>query len=143
MEQASVEQSPSFRRIMCAVDLGPHSSKVLSWAWELTREVEGELTIVHMLPDIAGEHSHFFGKWERAAEQQARKEIQELQQTTGVQAEICIELGEFPTAISQAAERLKSDLLVIGRGVASGVLGRLRTYSYAIIRQSPCPVVSV
>src|SRR5260370_967020 len=33
--------------------------------------------------------------------------------------------------------------VVIGRGSAAGNFGRLRTNSYAIIRQSPCPVVSV
>jgi len=38
---------------------------------------------------------------------------------------------------------LPADLLVIGRGSASGVFGRLRTNAYAIIRQSPCPVLSI
>jgi hypothetical protein len=33
--------------------------------------------------------------------------------------------------------------VIIGRGSAAGDFGRLRTNSYAIIRQSPCPVVSV
>jgi nucleotide-binding universal stress UspA family protein len=39
--------------------------------------------------------------------------------------------------------RLEADLVVIGRGASSGMLGRLRTNAYSIIRQSPCPVVSV
>ena len=34
-------------------------------------------------------------------------------------------------------------LLVIGRGHATRALGRLRTNVYSIIRQSPCPVISV
>jgi nucleotide-binding universal stress UspA family protein len=38
---------------------------------------------------------------------------------------------------------LQSDLLIIGRSPASGVLGRLRTHAYSIIRRSPCPVLSV
>jgi hypothetical protein len=32
---------------------------------------------------------------------------------------------------------------VIGRGSAAGVYGRLRANAYTLIRQSPCPVVSV
>jgi hypothetical protein len=32
---------------------------------------------------------------------------------------------------------------VIGRGKLHETLGRLRTNSYAIIRQSPCPVISI
>jgi nucleotide-binding universal stress UspA family protein len=35
-----------------------------------------------------------------------------------------------------------ADLVVIGRGKLQEALGRLRTNAYAIIRQSPCPVVS-
>jgi PTS system mannitol-specific IIC component len=36
-----------------------------------------------------------------------------------------------------------SFLLGIGRGSAAGMFGRLRANAYAIIRQSPCPVLSV
>jgi len=45
--------------------------------------------------------------------------------------------------VCRTAERVQADLLVIGRGSAAGIFGRLRTNAYAIIRQSPCPVVSV
>ena len=41
------------------------------------------------------------------------------------------------------SKKMNADLLVIGRGSAAGMFGRLRTNAYAIIRQSPCPVVSV
>jgi nucleotide-binding universal stress UspA family protein len=54
-----------------------------------------------------------------------------------------VEAGEPAKTICAAAERVSADVLVIGRGSAAGVYGRLRTNAYAIIRQSPCPVVSV
>jgi hypothetical protein len=54
-----------------------------------------------------------------------------------------VERGEVTTVVSAEAERRKSDLLIIGRGPAPGVFGRLRAHSYPIIRQSPCPVISV
>ena len=60
---APVAQSPSVRRVLCALDLGPQSSKTLSWAWKLTRELGGELTIVHGVPGIPGGHSDF-GNWQ-------------------------------------------------------------------------------
>jgi nucleotide-binding universal stress UspA family protein len=49
----------------------------------------------------------------------------------------------IPQAVSCAASQLEADLVVIGRAASHGVLGRLRTNAYSIIRQSPCPVVSV
>jgi hypothetical protein len=38
---------------------------------------------------------------------------------------------------------LQADVVIIGRGHVKEPLGRLRTNSYAIIRESPCPVISV
>jgi nucleotide-binding universal stress UspA family protein len=140
MENGPWAESPNLQKVLCAIDLGSQSSKTLSWASEFTRKIGGELTIVHVVPDG---RSDFFGNWQPILEKQAREEIRRLQKTLEVPAQVCIEIGEFPAMISQAAGRLKSDLLIIGRGIAANVFGRLRTYSYAIIRQSPCPVVSV
>src|SRR5262249_46937414 len=48
-----------------------------------------------------------------------------------------------PSAVSSAALQLEVDLVVIGRGASSGMLGRLRTNAYSITRQAPCPAVSI
>ena len=36
-----------------------------------------------------------------------------------------------------------ADLVVIGRHTDDSILGRLTTHAYAIVRESPCPVLSV
>jgi nucleotide-binding universal stress UspA family protein len=36
-----------------------------------------------------------------------------------------------------------ADLVVMGRGRATRTLGRLRSNVYSIIRDAPCPVISV
>jgi hypothetical protein len=41
------------------------------------------------------------------------------------------------------AETIRADLVVIGRHPDTGILGRLRQHAYAIVREAPCPVVSV
>ena len=73
----------------------------------------------------------------------AKDDIEKLQRNVGTHAEVDLEMGDISKSVSLAAENLKADLMVIGRGAAAGVLGRFRTHAYAIIRQSPCPVVSV
>jgi nucleotide-binding universal stress UspA family protein len=45
--------------------------------------------------------------------------------------------------VPEVAERVGAGLIVIGRGVHTGVLGRLRAHAYEIIRNAPCPVLSV
>ncbi len=48
-----------------------------------------------------------------------------------------------PHAICSFAQGTGADLLVIGRGSDQHQNARLRTDAYAIIRQSPCPVLSL
>ncbi|HUJ22558.1 MAG TPA: universal stress protein, partial [Bryobacteraceae bacterium] len=66
-----------------------------------------------------------------------------LQQKTGTGAEVVLTMGPGPEMICEEARTAKADLLVISRGADAGILGRLTGHAYAIIRQSPCPVVSV
>jgi nucleotide-binding universal stress UspA family protein len=66
-----------------------------------------------------------------------------LQENVGTKAEAFIDSGDAPSVVCRLAEEHKADLLVIGRGSASGIFGRLRANAYSIIRQSSCPVVSV
>ena len=47
------------------------------------------------------------------------------------------------TAKVRAAQRLHTDLVINGRSSDSGLAGWPRANPYSIIRQSPCPVVSV
>jgi nucleotide-binding universal stress UspA family protein len=72
----------------------------------------------------------------------ATQQIRDHQDTLGTSAEVHIESGRVPDAICTHASRIAADLLVIGRGHGSAG-GRLPTAAYAIIRDSPCSVVSV
>jgi len=44
--------------------------------------------------------------------------------------------------VRDAALKYGADLVVTGRGKLHATFGRLRTNTYAIIRDSPCPVLS-
>jgi nucleotide-binding universal stress UspA family protein len=73
----------------------------------------------------------------------AREEMEKLRDRAGVKAEVVLDGGDPATVAHAMAGKYKADLVVIGRGSAAGGFGRLRTHAYAIIRQSPCPVLSV
>jgi nucleotide-binding universal stress UspA family protein len=73
----------------------------------------------------------------------AREELAKLQLEAGTKVETVLEGGEIAAAVRKAAEENHADLLIIGRGVLQEVFGRMRTNVYSIIRESPCPVISV
>jgi len=45
--------------------------------------------------------------------------------------------------VRAAAEHHDADLVLIGRNTLQARLGQLRTNAYAILRNAPCPVLSV
>jgi len=143
LEQASAPAADSLRSVLCGVDLGPQSSKTLCWAAMLAREFGARLTVIHVTapdPDF-GDNSEV--NWRIDVRESAERELLRLERSVNVEADLLIEAGEPAKIICSAAQRVEADALVIGRGSAAGVFGRLRTNAYAIIRQSPCPVVSV
>ena len=73
----------------------------------------------------------------------ARKALELLQEAVGARGVIRVETGDVSKVVTHLSKELKADLLVIGRKAEAGILGRLDITAYSIIRQSPCPVVSV
>ena len=70
--------------------------------------------------------------------------MEQLRQSSGAKAaDLYIREGEPAKTVVSLADSAGADLLVIGRAVQEDLTGRLRTNAYAIISQSPCPVVSV
>jgi nucleotide-binding universal stress UspA family protein len=143
LEPAPTMASIPFRSILCAVDLGPQSAQTLDWAAWLARQFGARLGVVHAIagiPDLADDPKW---QWRTETRAAAGRELFRLLDGVGAEADLTIEAGEPAQVICAAVARAAADVLVIGRGSAAGVFGRLRTNAYAIIRQSPCPVVSV
>jgi nucleotide-binding universal stress UspA family protein len=142
IEEARPMAAP-FGKILCAVDLGPQSARALGWASWLQQEFHGHLTLIHAI----AAHTESFDEpglnWRSGIREIAEEELLRLQREIGAEADLLLEAGEPARIICSAAARVGAGTVVIGRGSAAGDFGRLRTNSYAIIRQSPCPVVSV
>ena len=144
LEEAPPMESITFRRILVAIDLGPQSARALEWGAWMASAMGAALTVIHVTPSLEGHSGEYFDpEWRENLARQAADEIGKVSGQLGAAPEVLIQNGDAPGVICSAAEKLSADLLVIGRGSAAGVFGRLRTNAYSIIRQSPCPVVSV
>lgn len=134
-----------YRSIVCAVDLGPLTATVLKTAAAFAGSFEAELHVVHSVPGIDPRFES--GPANRAHAflvDSARRDYPAIAAAAGVDRPLeVVEEVELAAGINQAAARHHADLLVIGRGVVQGVLGRLRTNAHDLIRQSRCPVLSV
>jgi nucleotide-binding universal stress UspA family protein len=142
---SAVAHGENYKSLVCAVDMGPQTASVLRTASRYAGKFGATLCVVHSVPGVdpcfpsaAADRAHVF-LLDRATEQ-----FPAVCQEAGVELSLQIveEIG-LVEGITGAAVRYGADLLVIGRGVSQGALGRLRTNAHALIRHSPCAVLSV
>jgi len=145
LEHPPAMEWPRFGKILCAVDLRPECRQVVAWAARIAGEFGSELALVHVVPDSGPrlDGVTFEPAWRADLVAHARDQVTALRDEMHLKAEVLVEPGEVVAAIRAAAKSACGDLLVAGRGHAHGVLGRLRTHTYGIVRESPCPVLAV
>jgi len=144
IEEAPNVEKIRFAKVMVAVDLcPPQALKALAWGSQFAEKAGAEMLVVHAYPSLEGRGGEELEGWRDSATRAASDEIARMQQKLGLDAPLILESGDPAQVVTDLAVRQKADVLVIGRGSAAGVFGRLRANAYAIIRQSPCPVVSV
>jgi|SRR5579872_3312236 len=138
------EEAEDPNSVLCAVDGSPKSVALIRWAADWAEATDADLRLVHavhMVTDMPRLKS------EQALQEQARQDakaaVEKHLQESGVEAPLSVINGSVGEVVHDEAARMRAGIVVIGRGVLHGTLGRLRTHAYSIIRQSPCPVLSV
>jgi nucleotide-binding universal stress UspA family protein len=133
-------RSLEHREWLCAIGLHPHSEGVLRYASHATSAAGAKLSIIHA---IEAKEAQFGVQGLSEVEQVARQRVAELQRAVGSQASANIAVGGIKEVLLQVVRQSAADVLVIGRSPRAGALGRMRDLTYSLIRDSPCPVVSV
>lgn len=130
-------------RFLCAVDADVRDASLLKWAAQFACEQHADLQIVHAVhsaaptPGIQSESlcDFLFGV--------ARTNLDKLQADAGTRFDIRLRLGPVGHVVQEAALEQRAELVLVGRGAIRKGFGRLRSNAYAIIREAPCPVISL
>jgi nucleotide-binding universal stress UspA family protein len=131
--------------MICALDLTAKSLPLLEWASDFAHENGASLKLLHAIPaaepraaiDVEGVRFRAF------LFDAAREQLAKLQREAGTSWETVLEGGDVAQVVRNAAEEQHADLVVIGRGALHELFGRMRTHVYSVIREAPCPVISV
>jgi nucleotide-binding universal stress UspA family protein len=142
--EAAPPPPQTVQKIMCAVDLTKSSVPTLRFAAQLAKEFEAKLWLVHAIPGAeTGPEKYFDADLQVFLEQEARKAIAQMQAAEGLSLPVCLGTGDVARVVAEAATHHDVNLVIVGRGHATRLLGPLRTNVHGIIRHSPCPVLSV
>ena len=132
-----------YRSILCALDHSAESECVLRAGAALAASYGARLALVHVVEmppasweiDVSSLHNSLI----EAAEFQ----IRELQGSLGIKATHSVVEGAIAGAVCREAVRVHADLIVAGRGHAQAAFSRIWSNLYGIVREAPCPVLSI
>jgi nucleotide-binding universal stress UspA family protein len=131
---ASHAKNHAYRSILCAVTFGEDTEASLRAAALMASRYQAGLSLIHVV-DPAYPTS--------TASKEADEKFATWKQKLGIDAPHCVRAGRISDVVCDEAARQKADLLVVGRGQSQGILSRMWSHLYEIVRESPCPVLSV
>ncbi len=129
-----------YRSIVCAVELNPEAETVLQAAGIVSRAYGAKVCVVHVeAPPQGSDHT--------APAESLKEMLGRASQAYGVQLRGDAKIRVLDCAVSEGVRRAaieeQADLVVVGRGREKGSFSRVWSQLYAIIGESPCPVLSV
>jgi nucleotide-binding universal stress UspA family protein len=142
--EIATDAAKPWHQVICAVDDDSRDVALVRWAAELASSQGAELRLVHAVTGFEEEPSEsgndplrefLFGV--------ARERIEKMQAEAGTKLEVCLASGVPGKVVRDFATQHAADLVLVGRGKIQKHFGRLRSNAYAIVRDAPCPVISV
>ena len=143
-DQIWSERGAGWQRFLCAVDTDRPDKELLAWAAQFAREQGVQLQVVHAVHEAAPipsvQESDTLRDFLLGV---AKERLAKMQSEIGTNFDVWLRFGKVGHVVHQAALDHRADLVLIGRGVIRKALGRLRSEAYTVIREAPCPVISV
>jgi len=143
LENAAGFEASQPSRILCAVDLGETSERVVGWARDFGGQIGADITIAHIVltPEGARQRPGDTDLTAAICESDENR-LRQLAKQAGVAAHIIARAAaDIRKAVCDLAISTDAGLVVLGRGERVGA--RLKPTTYSIIAHSPCPVASV
>lgn len=157
--EARQEPPVAFGRILIAVDASPQATAAVELAAKIGRNQNITYALVHVIDDPAGMYEGFAAPVSITGEKSLRREKASLLLKSAAerlvphrlpmdesqpQIEMMIREGPVVSKLIEAAKEFGADLIVIGthgrRGISHLLMG---STAEGVIRQAPCPVMSI
>jgi nucleotide-binding universal stress UspA family protein len=134
-----------YQSILCAVDLSDddEAEAVLKAAAVLAKSYQARLSLVHAveMPPMGPEVD--FTPYRQDFLDAADRTLLRWKEKLGIDAPHTLLDARIADGIRQQAIQEKADLLIVGRGHSQGMLSPIWSRLYPIVRESPCPVLSI
>jgi len=140
-EEIAAHPPERWKHALCALGDDARDLPILRWVAEFAKEERLDIRLVHAV--LGAEGCEDNPSLSEFLFNVARERIDKLQMEAGTDFEVCLHVGKAGSVVRQSAMGHSADLVIIGRGVIQEPFGRFRSGAYEIIREAPCPVISV
>ncbi|HSR08668.1 MAG TPA: universal stress protein [Bryobacteraceae bacterium] len=137
-------ERPAPHTILCAIEASPVSIKLMRWAASLCKKLGATLRFVYAVPAI--EVLPELGmdlEFEETLLDNAKLGIRDLEKTVDIEVPICVETGTGADVVREAELQQYSGLGTDRTKYVAGNHGKIAYALLWIIRNAPCPVLSV
>jgi nucleotide-binding universal stress UspA family protein len=131
------------KSVLCALDDSEEAETVLRAAASVACAYNARLSLVRVLEPPPPTLEFDFGLYRKDMLDAAGAALQELKTRLGLDAPHAVIEAAIADGVREAAVRRQADLIVTGRGHAQNTFSRMWSSLYPIVRESPCPVLSI
>ncbi len=132
-----------YHSIRCAVGDTEEAEAPLHCAMLFQKAYGANVSILHVVEPPPAAYETDYGSLWKDLSDAADSTLRNVKAKVGLNAPHTVELGNVADRMQVEAIRVKADLIITGRGRIQGRLSRLWAHLYSIVRDSPCPVLSV
>jgi nucleotide-binding universal stress UspA family protein len=132
-----------YKSVLCAVDDTDEASAVLTAAAAFACAYEARLWLVQVVETPQTSTEIDFSIYRKDLMDAAEVRLRELKGRLNISAQHTILDMPVPEGVRREALRRKADIVIAGRGRAQAAFSRVFSHLYQIVRESPCPVLSI
>jgi nucleotide-binding universal stress UspA family protein len=132
-----------YESIVCAVNDSEEAEAVVRAAAAVAAVYAARLSLLHVVEPLAVSPEVDFGPLKKELISQAEGRLRRLAAIAGVDTSHTVLDSTVADGIRDEVLQRKADLVVTGRGLAQATFARMWSHLFAIVRESPCPVLSI
>jgi nucleotide-binding universal stress UspA family protein len=132
-----------YKSILCAVGDSAEAEAIVRAGALFAKTYGAKLSLLHVVEPPPASFEVNYGSLWLELSAAADFQLRELKGKLELDAPHLVVSGIVSDRVREQAIHVKADLIVTGRGRIQGRLSRLWAHLYSIVRDSPCPVLSV
>lgn len=132
-----------YQSVLCAVSTDDEAQAIWKAADSFAKMYGSKLTIAHTIETPTVTWDVDFSPMRQEMLTYASDRLELMKNQLGVGGEVKLYEGSVSVALHEAVTASKADLVITGRGHVQDRFSRFTSHLYAIVRDSPCPVLSI